>query len=422
MLPFSNDNFDYTSMIRSRSGLRTGTYHAYVISQSRSTTAWQYLSLYNIGMKKLTLLGDITPAQFLKEYWHKKPLLIRQAVPGFKPLLTRDALFALAANEDVESRLVTYFNQHWKMQNGPIDVLPAIDKKDWTLLVQGVNLHDDRADALLRQFNFIPDARLDDLMVSYASDNGGVGPHFDSYDVFLLQAHGKRQWKIGAQKDLSLVDDVPLKILSHFVPEEEFILEPGDMLYLPPQYAHEGLALGECMTYSIGFRAPSYQELGNSFLQFMADSIDLPGRYADPDLKPTNNPAEIGKEMLAQLAEELGKVRFTDDDITIFLGEYLSEPKASVFFDAPVRPLTVERFTLSAKKRGVNLSRKTQMLYRNKHVFINGESFAVSSADKPSLAALANARGLAAVEITDLTDDVMEALFIWYQDGWLVLG
>lgn len=183
-------------------------------------------------MKKLTLLGGLTPAQFLRDYWHKKPLLIRQAIPGLRPLLSRDALFDLVARDDVESRLITHFNRHWEMQHGPLTQLPSVTKKKWTMLAQGVNLHIDAADALLRQFNFIPDARMDDLMISYASDSGGVGPHYDSYDVFLLQVHGKRHWRIGAQKDLTLVEGMPLKILKHFKPQQEFVLEPGDMLYL----------------------------------------------------------------------------------------------------------------------------------------------------------------------------------------------
>src|SRR4051812_23589815 len=202
-------------------------------------------------MKKLPLLGDITPAQFLAEYWHKKPLLIRQAIPGFKPLLKFEALAALAAKDHVESRLITHFDGSWDMQNGPLSTFPSREQKQWTMLVQGANLYDAGADALLRQFRFIPDARLDDLMISYATDGGGVGPHFDSYDVFLLQAHGRRRWRIGAQKDLSLAEGMPLKILRDFRPEQEFVLEPGDMLYLPPHYAHDGAALGECMTCSI---------------------------------------------------------------------------------------------------------------------------------------------------------------------------
>ncbi|OON61190.1 cupin [Massilia sp. KIM] len=373
-------------------------------------------------MKKIQLLGDITPAQFLRDYWHKKPLLIRQAIPGFKPLLKFDKLAELAKLNYVESRLVTQRNGQWDMQHGPLEQLPSRSEPGWTMLVQGVNLHDERADELLRQFRFAPDARLDDLMISYASDGGGVGPHFDSYDVFLLQAHGKRRWKIGSQQDLSLVDGLPLKILANFEPEEEFVLEPGDMLYLPPHYAHDGIAEGECMTYSIGFRSPSFQELGEAFLQFMADSIDLPGRYADPGLQPAKNPAEIPKDMLATVTEELNKVRWDEEDVTVFLGEYLSEPKHNVFFTGPAKPLTVGRFMETAAKRGLKLSSKTLMLYRGKHVFINGESFAVGRADKAVLDVLANERRLDGAQLADATDDVLEALYTWYQDGWVELG
>jgi 50S ribosomal protein L16 3-hydroxylase len=326
-------------------------------------------------MKNSAPLGALAPAHFLRDYWHKKPLLIRQAFPDFAPLLSRDALFDLARRDDVETRLVTYFKRRWQVANGPIETLPSPAKKHWTLLLQGLNLHDDAADRLLQKFRFIPDARLDDLMVSYAADQGGVGPHFDSYDVFLLQAQGRRRWRIGAQTDLALVDGAPLKILRDFTPQQEFILEPGDMLYLPPHYAHEGVALGECMTYSIGFRAPSYQELGEAFLQFMAESIDLPGRYADPDLSVPRKPAEISRAMLTRIAAELNKVRFTADDMAIFLGQYLSEPKASVFFDPPARSASLPRFLQAASKRGVRLARKTRMLHCGKHLFVNGESF-----------------------------------------------
>jgi 50S ribosomal protein L16 3-hydroxylase len=308
------------------------------------------------------------------------------------------------------------------MQHGPLAELPPRTQREWTMLVQGVNLHDPKADALLRQFRFVPDARLDDLMVSYATDGGGVGPHFDSYDVFLLQAQGKRRWRIGAQQDLTLVDGLPLKILANFEPEEEFVLEPGDMLYLPPHYAHDGVAEGECMTYSIGFRSPSFQELGEAFLQFMADSIDLPGRYADPGLAPAKNPAEIPRDMLSTITEELNKVRWDEEDVTIFLGEHLSEPKHNVFFTPVAKPLTMGRFMEQAAKKGLKLSPKTLMLYRGKHVFINGESFAVGRADKTVLDVLANERGLAGALLAQASDDVLEALYTWYQDGWLELN
>jgi 50S ribosomal protein L16 3-hydroxylase len=373
-------------------------------------------------MKKLALLGGITPARFLKEYWHKKPLLVRQAIPNFKPLLSREELFALARQDEAESRLITHFDQHWQFAHGPFAKLPPLRKKEWTLLVQGVNLHHDAADELLQQFRFLPDARLDDLMISYASDGGGVGPHFDSYDVFLLQAHGKRRWRISAQKDLSLVPGMPLKILSDFQAEDEWVLEPGDMLYLPPQYAHDGIAEGECMTYSVGFRAPSYQELGEGFLQFLSESIELPGRYADSDARFSSSPAQIGGDMLARVASQLSAIRFDESDIAIFLGEYLTEPKANVFFDPPEKARSATAFAQRSIKHGIRLSRKTRMLYTRQLVFINGESFRVSRSDQKVLRHLADSRQLAGQEIQAAGVDVIDALYQWYIAGWILLA
>ena len=232
--------------------------------------------------ENLPLLGGLSPQQFMRRHWQKKPLLVRGAMPGFKPILSRAELFALAQQEQVESRLVVQGAAGWRMKQGPFPPrsLPALNKSAWSLLVQGVDLHHPGAHALLQQFRFIPDARLDDLMISYASTGGGVGPHFDSYDVFLLQASGQRRWRIGAQKDFTLQEGVPLKILQHFEPTEEFVLHAGDMLYLPPRYAHDGVALEAldtdgksqaCMTYSIGFRAPGQGELAAALLQRLAD-------------------------------------------------------------------------------------------------------------------------------------------------------
>ncbi len=369
-------------------------------------------------MKTYGVLGQLTPREFLKTYWQKKPLLIRQAISDFRPLLSREELFKLASDDAVESRLITNFRHQWKMQHGPISALPSVSRKNWTLLVQGVNLHDDEADSLLNRFRFIPDARLDDLMISYATDTGGVGPHFDSYDVFLLQAHGQRRWRIGAQKDLSLVDDIPLKILRNFTPTQEYVLEPGDMLYLPPHYAHEGVAVGECMTYSIGFRAPSWQELGEAFMNFMADNVELPGRYADPQLAPTTHPAKIGDNMIDAVSREFAKLAAQPEDITIFLGEYLSEPKQTVWFEPP-RPQPQSRFIAMVDKRGLRLHRKTRMLYRSKFVFINGESFQPSGTDRRVLQVLADQRQLPAGTASHASTDLQESLHQWYLDGWI---
>ncbi len=273
---------------------------------------------------------------------------------------------------------------------------------------------------MLNRFRFIPDARLDDLMISFATDAGGVGAHVDSYDVFLLQAHGQRRWRIGAQRDLSLRDDMPLKILRHFTPTQEFVLNPGDMLYLPPQYAHEGTAVGECMTYSIGFRAPSWQELGEAFMNFMADNITLPGRYADPGLQPTRQPARIGADMLQRVTTQFQKLASHPDDLAVFLGEYLSEPKPNVWFDPPEKPLVRTRFEASMGRYGVRLHRKTRMLYQGKFVFINGESFRPSARDRRLLQVLGDHRTISPDLIVTASADLHESLYAWYCDGWLL--
>lgn len=236
----------------------------------------------------------------MRRHWQKKPLLVRQAVASFVPPVGRQELFALAAQETVESRLVQQKKGAWSLRHGPFArrALPPLATPDWTLLVQGVDLHDDAVHALLQQFRFVPQARLDDLMISYATDGGGVGPHFDSYDVFLLQAHGRRRWRIGRQKDLALKDGIPLKILENFEPEQEFVLEPGDMLYLPPRWAHDGIAEGECMTYSIGFRSPSLTGLAQDLLTRLSDGPDEEGAlsphlYRDPAQDAADRPGRF---------------------------------------------------------------------------------------------------------------------------------
>ena len=367
------------------------------------------------------LLGGLTPDQFLRRHWQKKPLLVRNAIPDMRALLAREDLFNLAAREDVESRLITNFRRQWKMQQGPQTSLPSTTQKNWTLLVQGVNLHDDQADQLLHQFRFIPDCRLDDLMISYATDGGGVGAHVDSYDVFLLQAHGQRRWRISAQQDLRLRDDLPLKILRHFEPEQEFILNPGDMLYLPPQYAHEGVAVGECMTYSIGFRAPAWQDLGEAFLAFMADAIELPGLYSDPALQSTRKPGAIGDQMMDAVHRMLQRLGSTTADREIFLGEYLSEPKPSVSFDRHPTPLGALQFDKAAARDGIRLHRKTRMLHRGIYIFMNAESYSPNASDRRILRKLADNRAIDARHLAEASFDLRESLYRWYLDGWVDL-
>ena len=250
------------------------------------------------------MLGGLSVKEFLRDYWQKKPLLIRQAIPGFNGLLDPQQLMALACTEDAQARLVTQKRGQWQLQQGPFrsrGLCQTWEKPNgqcWCRVLITALPQGGRA---AQTFNFIPHARLDDLMVSYAPKDGGVGPHFDSYDVFLLQGLGHRRWQISGQADRTLIEGAPLRILQNFTVEQEWVLEPGDMLYLPPHWAHNGIAEDDCMTYSIGFRTPSYQELGEQFLVYLQDNICLDGMYADPDLKAQTHPSEISADMLRQV-------------------------------------------------------------------------------------------------------------------------
>ena len=362
-----------------------------------------------------SVLGSISPQAFMRDYWQKKPLLIRQAIPGMQALLSRKALFELAAEQDVESRLISGDGetQPWQMRRGPFKprALPPLSRTHWTLLVQGVDLHVDAFADLRDRFRFIPDARLDDVMVSYASDGGGVGPHFDSYDVFLLQAHGQRRWRISAQKNLALRDDVPLKILSQFKPAQTLLLEPGDMLYLPPHYAHEGVAVGECMTYSIGFKSETNQTMASVLLARLADFENLQAAksYSDPDQSATVHPAKIPDQLQAFALHSIHQKLNNEKDIYCALGEWLSEPKPEVWFESQAKPKTI---------KGIRLDRRSQMLYDKDFVFLNGESWRCKGKDALVLRQLADQRQLFKAELLIATPEVLQLLSDWIEAGW----
>jgi len=358
------------------------------------------------------LLAGLSPAQFMRKHWQKKPLLVRQAFADMQPPAALKDLAALAARDDVESRLVTAFDGDWKLKHGPIARLPAMSKPGWTLLVQGLDQHLDAARDLLDQFRFVPDARLDDLMLSVASDGGGVGPHFDSYDVFLIQLAGRRRWRIGAQRDAVLRDDVPLKIIANFKPEEEFVLEPGDMLYLPPGWAHDGVAVGAgCVTGSVGFRASTSEGLAAELMPRLFDDIETAGKlYADPRQEATTEPGRVPAALLdfARRAVEAAAQR--PQALERALGEALTEPKANVWFE-PGEQLS--------PGQGASLDRRSRMLYDAAHVFLNGESFRAGGRDAALMRRFADCRVLTAAEVGRLSTEARELLDQWTEDGWV---
>jgi len=385
----------------------------------------------------LQLLGGLTPAEFLSEYWHKKPLLIKNAIPGFKGLLSPEELAGLACEDEVQSRIVEEIHGQWHASHGPFDDedfarLPEKPdpKHRWTLLVQSVNHYLPEASQLLQQFDFIPHARLDDLMVSYAPDGGGVGPHFDSYDVFLLQGQGKRLWRVSEQTDLSLVDGAPLRILKNFDTAQEWLLEAGDMLYLPPHLAHWGIAVSDgktdCMTYSIGFRAPKNQELATEFLGFMQDKLNqeqitLSGMYEDADLRLQEHAAEISGVMVAKVAETLKRIQWSDNIVADFLGTYLSEPKPDVVFDAN-KKISLTNFNKNLIKHGIVLDLKSQMLFTGNTFYLNGEAATFSGESAVMLTRLADLRALSSDDLTSSPSgdqQLLQQLHNWYLAGFL---
>jgi len=363
----------------------------------------------------------------MRVHWQRRPRLVRGAFPDFTPPVTRDRLFALAQHDDVESRVVARAGGRWRLERGPFDdgALPLRARRDWTLLVQGMDLHDDAVAALLARFRFVADARLDDLMISYAVDGGGVGPHLDSYDVFLIQAHGRRRWRIAPPGDDTLLPDVPLKILARFEPTEEWVLEPGDMLYLPPGWGHDGVALGECMTLSVGFRAPSRHEL---LAAWFADRADTPPdgpdpRFADPGVPPTAHPGELPCAMRDTLAGWLLDWRPTRAQVDDFIGRFVTEPKHNVWFEPPARRLSPKTFVAAAARHGVRLDRRTRMAYRGARWFVNGESVTLGPALRAVLRRLADTRALppGAFEATSVDAALPRLLHPWFDAGWIRL-
>jgi 50S ribosomal protein L16 3-hydroxylase len=260
------------------------------------------------------------PAEFLRDYWQKKPLLIRNAFPGLVSPLEPEDLAGLACEEGTLSRLVAHdrAGDSWMVRHGPFeeDLFPQLGDHDWTLLVQDVDKWDADVAALLPAFGFLPRWRIDDVMVSFAATGGSVGAHVDQYDVFLLQAQGRRRWQIdaGDSPALGFRDDVELKLLREFNPTHDWVLEPGDMLYLPPGVPHHGVAVDPCLTFSIGMRAPSAAELLGDFVDTLAAEADEGLRYRDPDLAPPADANEIDAAAMARVVEALNLLRMNDPD------------------------------------------------------------------------------------------------------------
>ncbi|MCQ8897197.1 cupin domain-containing protein [Limnobacter humi] len=333
----------------------------------------------------LSHLSGLPVETFMNEDWHVRPRLFRAAFPDFEPLCDLDTIAEMASDEDIESRLIQRKGEQWHLEQGPFEKLPLLQTKGWTVLIQGVDQVLPEAYELLHRFRFIPDARLDDVMLSLASDQGGVGPHYDSYDVFLLQMHGTRRWKIGPLRNARLRTDTPLKILEGFEPTEEYVLEPGDMLYLPPNYGHEGIAEGICSTLSIGFRAPTHAEVLGGLLRDLADTVEHTASlknslFSDPQRGQTTTPAELPTDLVKFARQLLDEFKPEIHQLEKSLGCLLTEPKPHVYFVHNTEDMSPSEILKVLKARGIALSMKTKMLFRGDQCFINGEAIAPKTA------------------------------------------
>ncbi|MFC0266986.1 cupin domain-containing protein [Kushneria aurantia] len=281
-------------------------------------------------------LGGMSAQTFLRDYWQKKPLLIRGAFPDFESPLSPDELAGLACEENVEARLVEVEGpeRRWQVSHGPFSetTFARLGRRDWSLLVQAVDHYVPEVAELLEHFTFIPRWRLDDIMVSFAPPGGNVGPHVDNYDVFLLQAGGPRRWQLGGEmsEEAPIIDGIDLRILADFQVEadQQWRLEPGDMLYLPPRIAHHGVSESEsCMTFSIGFRAPSMDEMITSFADYLGEQLPQSQRYHDPDLSAGDDPAHIDEQTLARLRQQMLATLDDPEQMAQWFGRVMTQLK-----------------------------------------------------------------------------------------------
>lgn len=374
----------------------------------------------------------MAPARFLREYWQKRPLLVRGAFPGFVSPIAPEDLAGLACEEFALSRLIRHDRARdaWELRHGPFPeaLFPTLGERDWTLLVQDVDKWDADVAALLAQFGFLPRWRIDDIMVSFAATGGSVGAHVDQYDVFLLQAQGHRRWQIdaGPSPPLDFRDDVELRLLRRFAPTHDWVLAPGDMLYLPPGVPHHGVAEDPCLTFSIGMRAPSAAELMGDYIDTLAADADEALRYADPDLAPPKDPNEIDADAMRRVVDALNALRFDDPDrLGDWFGRFITAYRnAEVAADDAGPPARIE-LEWSLQHQGAVLRRHpfSRMAWRRAadggRLYVSGEDHPLPVPDARRLAAAECIDGAAYDALSPSGRDVVHALLAAGHYRWL---
>ena len=372
----------------------------------------------------------MAPAEFLRDYWQKRPLLIRNAFPAFTapdfvPPISPEDLAGLACEDTALSRIVAHDRErdHWMLRNGPFpeEMFPDMPDHDWTLLVQDVDKWDADVAALIERFDFLPRWRIDDIMVSFAAPGGSVGAHVDQYDVFLLQAQGHRRWQIDASENpaLDFRNDVDLRLLQRFTPSHEWLVGPGDMLYLPPGVPHHGVAEDACLTYSIGMRAPSAAELLGDFVDTLAADADDALRYRDPDLAPAADPAQIDDDAMRRAIEALNALRMNDPErLGDWFGRFITLYRSAGQVQAP--PDSRSRIEIEWDlSNGGRLLRHpfSRMAWRKAHkrgaqaqLFVSGQVHALPARDAQRIANAAEIDGEFYAALSEAGRDRVQAL------------
>jgi 50S ribosomal protein L16 3-hydroxylase len=377
-------------------------------------------------MQSQISLGAITPPQFLAEYWQKKPLLIRQAIPNFVSPLSPDELAGLACEAQVESRLIMERGgqKPWQVRHGPFSEqdFAQLPESYWTLLVQEVDRHVPEIADLIDKFSFIPSWRIDDLMISYAVPQGSVGPHTDSYDVFLLQAYGTRRWQISSQVS-ELLPDLELKILREFTAEQEWVVSPGDLLYLPPGVAHYGVALDDCMTFSIGFLAPSHTDMLNDYVTFALNQLDENIRYSDPELQQQPNFGEISAQTIAKIKQVIHSLPKDDHSIQQWFGRFVTQTRSGIQLDTPEVEYTAHSWLLELQH--CHLRRAARMAFipnpDNVILFVEGQAITLPKSNAALAALLTQQRDFTHQDLKKFLNDnfVVKLLIEMTNDGFL---
>lgn len=381
------------------------------------------------------LLGGLTPETFLADYWQKRPLLIRKAIPNYVSPIDPDELAGLSCEEEVESRLILERDgpHPWALEHGPFaeERFTELPESHWTLLVQECNKYVPELAALMERFDFIPNWRVDDVMVSYAPDQGTVGPHTDQYDVFLLQGFGKRRWQISATPvdEENRLPDLDLNIMRDFQATEEWILEPGDMLYLPPGLAHHGVAMEDCMTLSIGFRAPAHADIITGFTDSVASELGDDQRYADPDLQMQKHSGEITKESLHKVQGIIHTRTSDKAAINSWFGRFVTESKSGEPVIEPEQTLTPAQF-LSLFQEHIMLERNdvTRFAFITQGdaniLFIDGREYPLSNELSFAAPLLCDQRQYSYANLADklAQSDFASLLTELYNSGYVIFN